>query len=303
MLDVIQGSKPTNPFDKYNTPQSSILFPVGERGVGWQTRTGGYEQSKDHKAIIRVNAAGDGAQLLNIVGSTYKLVHNRELFTAVEDAMISEMTSDQLDGVEVKDKVSGWGKVCYREYVFPNIRCRLDRTAGDIGFRIIVQNGYGGSALRIHAGAIDFFCTNGMIRGEYVSAYKRHTSRLMVGNLDKTIQQAVAEYAKTTEQLQEWSRKPVTHEKAMALFKAIASSVKMRDGLTEQFMTERETRGNNLWAVYSTLTHYASHPTGAFALRKTVEEQDNVAATVLRHELDVVRWTKTPEWTALETAS
>jgi len=301
VLDVIQGGRPSNPFDKYNTPDSKILFPVGERAVGWQARHGGYEKSSDHKAIIRLNQAGDGAQLLNIVGSTYKLVHNRELFTAVEDAMMTKMQSSQLEGVEVKDKVSGWGKVCFREYVFPNVRCRLDRTVGDIGFRIIVQNGYGGSALRIHAGAIDFYCTNGMIRGEYVSAYRRHTSRLMIGDLSKTINTAVNEYAKTTEQLQTWSKKPVTHEKAMALFEAIASSVKMREGLAEQFMEERDLRGNNVWAVYSTLTHYASHPRGAFALRKSVEEQDNVAATMLRHELDVVRWTQTPEWHALET--
>ena len=128
----------------------------------------------------------------------------------------------------------------------------------DIGFRIIVQNGYGGSALRIHAGAIDFYCTNGMIRGEYVTAYRRHTSGLVVGKLNTTIADALVEFAKAGEEWQAWSKIPVKHEKAMDLFRAIASSEKMREGLTDQYMRETEGRGNNLWAVYSTLhtTHH-----------------------------------------------
>ena len=300
-LDVIQGGM-FNPFDKYNTPASPILFPVGERNVGWQQRDGAYRRTPEHKAIIRLNEKGDNAQILNIVGSGYKLVHNRELFTAVEDAMISEMPPGDLSGVQVRDRVSGWGKICYREYVFPNIRRRLTKTVGDIGFRVIVQNGYGGSALRIHAGAIDFYCTNGMIRGEYVSAYRRHTSRLVLSKMNDTITHALSQYAIATDEWQQWAEIPVTNKQTMDLFRAIAASDKMRDGLTEQFMREQEVRGQNLWAVYSTLTHYASHPEGAFAFRKTVEEADAVAATMLRHEMDVARWTRTDQWKAMQLA-
>jgi hypothetical protein len=291
-----------NPFDEFNTERSPILFPVGERNVGWQQRDGAYRRTPEHKAIIRLNQQGDNAHILNIVGATYKLIHNRELFTAVEDAMLSEMPPDNFTGVMVKDRVAGWGRVCYREYVFPSIRRRLASTVGDIGFRVIVQNGYGGSALRIHAGAIDFYCTNGMIRGEYVSAYKRHTSRLVVGKLNATITHAVSEYTNATEEWQRWAQTPVQHEKAMDLFRKIASSDKMREGLADQYMREQDVRGTNLWAVYSTLTHYASHPEGAFALRKSVEESDTVASTMLRHEMDVARWTRSDEWKVLEDA-
>ena len=303
-LEVVSGGRDRTVFDKFNTASSPILFPVGERKVGWQQRDGAYRETRGHKAIIRLNEKGDNAQLLNIVGSTYKLVHNRELMGAVEEAMCNEMLPEHLAGVQVTDKVSGWGKMCFRQYVFPGIKCKVNTPGikSDIGFRIIVQNGYGGSALRIHAGAIDFYCTNGMIRGEYVSAYRRHTSGLVVGKLNSTIADALVEFAKAGEEWQAWSKTPVKHEKAMDLFRAIASSEKMREGLTDQYMRETEGRGNNLWAVYSTLTYYASHPEGDFALRKSVEEQDNVAVTVLRHELDVARWVHMKEWKQLETA-
>ena len=58
--------------------------------------------------------------VLAVVGSTYKLIHNRELFTHVEDTLCKKMQSHELDGVMVKDKVANYGRTCYREYVFPS---------------------------------------------------------------------------------------------------------------------------------------------------------------------------------------
>jgi len=285
-------------FDKFNTPDSPLMFPVGERKVGWLQRDGNYRETKGHKAIIRLNKQGDNAQLLNIVGASYRLVHNRELFVAVEDAMMQEMLPEHLHDVQVTDRVSGFGKVCYRNYVFPSIKCRLPKSPSDIAFRIIVQNGYGGSALRMHAGAIDFYCTNGMIRGEYVSTYRRHTSRLTLHGLNSSITKALLDFSNARYEWEQWSNTPVQHEKAMELFRAIASSEKVQEQLSDQYLQESEVRGNNLWAVYSALTYHASHPD---KLRASVEEQDNVAATMLRHELEVTKWTQSKEWKQLET--
>jgi hypothetical protein len=284
-------------FDKFNTPDSPLMFPVGERKVGWLQRDGEYRETKGHKAIIRLNKQGDNAQLLNIVGSSYRLVHNRELFVAVETAMEQEMLPEHLHDVQVQDRVSGWGKTCFREYRFPSVKCRLPKSPGDIAFRIIVQNGYGGSALRMHAGAIDFYCTNGMIRGEYVSTYKRHTSRLTLHGLNASITKALLDFSNARYEWEQWSNTPVKHEKAMDLFRSIAHSEKMTNTLSDQYMLERDVRGDNLWAVYSTLTYVASHPD---KLRASVEEQDNVAVTMLRHEMDVTRWTQTEQWKQLE---
>jgi hypothetical protein len=217
--------------------------------------------------------------------------------------MVDEMPPESLEGVRVTDKVSGWGKVCYRDYVFPAIRCRLSGTKSDIAFRLIVQNGYGGSALRIHAGAIDFYCTNGMVRGEYAATYRKHTSRLVVGNLSATIKEAQEQFVKSQEEWNRWAKTPVKHEKAMALFREIATSTKMKDNLLDQYAREKDDRGDNLWAVYSTLTYYASHADGAFALRSSVEEADNVASTMLTRELNVAKWTQISEWKELEHAN
>jgi hypothetical protein len=291
-----------NPFDEFDAG-SRIMFPVAERKVGWLTRTGAYENIRSHKAIIRTTEDGAGVHVLNVVGSTYKLIHNKELFGHVQDTLYKKMPDTSLAGVQVRDKVSGFGRVCLREYVFPNIRCKLKRGArSDIAFRLIVQNGYGGSALRIHAGAIEFFCSNGMITGEYQSTYHKHTAGLVVTGINTAVERALEVFASSQQKWQKWAETPVGHEQAMQLFRDLATSDKLRDNLTHQYMQERDERGDNLYSVYSALTYYASHNDGDFRLRSSVQTQDTEASTMLQRELTVAKWVNSDAWRKVEAA-
>ena len=290
-----------DPFSLYNTEASPILFPVGERRVAWETKTNGYERINTHKAIIRVSPDGHRAHVLSVVGTGYKLVHNRELFSHVEHTMRKEMQPHQLHGVIVRDRVSGWGRTCFREYVFPGIKCQLGGgTRSEIAFRMIVQNGYGGSALRMHAGAIEFYCSNGIIRGEHHSTYRKHTSGLIVDGVGRAVQSALDTFAESQQTWKQWAATPVKHQAAMDLFRDLAKSDKLRDNLQAQYLRERDARGDNLWAVYSALTFYASHGDGDFSMRKSVEEADTAASVMLNRELDVARMVETDAWHALE---
>lgn len=291
-----------NPFAKFNTPNSPILFAVGERAVAW-LGADRFVQTAEHKAIVRLSQQGNPLSLLNIVGYGYKLVHNRELFSCVEDVMLNEMLPEHVEGVKVTDKVGSYGRICYREYLFPNMRCRLSHVRSDIGMRIIVQNGYGGSGLRIIAGAIDYYCTNGIVIGDYISTYKKHTSGLIVSDLTTRIKDAIVQFTDTQQVWRRWTETQVQHNKTMALFHAISTSKKMREGLADQYAREVDARGSNLWSVYSAMTYYSSHAEGNFVLRRTVEEQDTVAQTMLARELNVAKWIKTPEWKQLEYAN
>ena len=88
----------------------------------------------------------------------------------------------------------------------------------------------------------------------------------------------------------------------MELFKQLANSDKLSENLSQQYMREQETRGANLWSVYSALTYYASHNDGDFKLRSTTEKQDSEAATMLLRELNVAKWVSSKEWMQLEAA-
>jgi hypothetical protein len=239
--------------------------------------------------------------LLNIVGSGYKIVHNSELFSAVEDAMLNEMLPEHLAGMKVTDRVAGWGRMCFRDYTFPAIKCRVTHGNSEIGFRILVQNGYGGSALRIHSGAIDFYCMNGMIHGEFISTYRRHTAGVTIGNLSNAVQTALLQFAAQQDVWRTWAEKPAKFDAVLELFEKISTSEKMRNALLEQYERESDARGKNVWAVYSTMTHYASHYDGNFGLRRTVLEADTVATTMLTRELNVAKWAQSQEFKKLET--
>lgn len=292
----------TDPFEQYNTKDSIIHFPVVERQVAWQEKNGSYRNVHSHKAIVRATEDYKGAIVLGIVGANYKLVHNKELYSHVEATMCKEIPAHELHGVQVTDKVAGWGRTCFRQYIFPNIKCLLKgNVRSEIAFRLIVQNGYGGSALRIHAGAIDFYCTNGMIRGEYESVYRKHTSGVVVTGFGQTVRKALDTFADSQRVWERWAATPVQHQAAMDLFRELASSERLAENLQDQYLRERDARGDNLWAAYSALTYFASHNDGEFALRKTVNEQDSVAHVMLQRELRVSQWIKSDAWRKLET--
>ncbi len=303
-LDVTHtddGSGSHDPFGKHNTAQSVILFPVAERAVAWEGRDNSWHRANSHKAIVRVAPSGQGAITLGIVGANYKLVHNKELFSHVESTMCKEIPVHELAGVQVTDRVAGWGRTCFRQYVFPNIKCLLKgNVRSEIAFRLIVQNGYGGSALRIHAGAIDFYCTNGMIRGEYESVYRKHTSGVVVTGFGDTVRKALATFADSQRVWERWATTPVKHQAAMDLFRELASSERLAENLQDQYLRERDARGDSLWSVYSAMTYFASHNDGEFALRKSVNEQDSVAHVMLQRELRVSHWVQSDAWRRLE---
>lgn len=300
------GSSPHDPFSAFNTDASPIMFPVVERAVAWQTRHGEHRGIATHKAIVRASPDLKDAIVLGVVGANFKLVLNKELFAHVEAVMRKEIPAHNLRGVMVKDSVARWGTTCYRQYIFPNIKCTLNNQArSQIAFRLIVQNGYGGlhsSALRVHAGAIDFYCTNGMVSGEYQSAYRKHTKGLVVSGFTDTIHSALDMFNQSQDKWNRWATTPVKHAAAMELFHQLTDSARLRENLCAQYLRECDARGHNMWAVYSTLTYYASHSDGEFALRSTVNDQDSVASTMLLRELSVAKWVTSDAWRALESA-
>lgn len=293
-----------DPFAQYNTVASPILFPVGTRRITLESYPSGwhdlgdeptFERIYSHKAIVR----RDSNYVLNVVGQSYRLIPNHELFAHVEDTLCKQMQPHELAGVQVVDKASGHGRVCLREYVFPGITCTIGARS-DIAFRLIVQNGYGGGALRIHSGAIEFYCSNGMIRGQYESAYRKHTAGLVVSGLGNVVERSLATFADSQNLWRKWVNTPVQHQAAMDLFRELAGSDRLRENLQHQYLREVDARGHNMWSVYSALTYYASHADGEFKLRSTVQEQDTVASTMLQRELTVAKWIDSDAWRKLE---
>jgi hypothetical protein len=284
------------PFEQsIDTPDSPIMFPVGVRKVSWIGRNGEANDIESHRALVRLNKTGDSARVMAVVTDSYKLVHNRELFEQVNEAITEVVPAHHLVHAYCVDEVAHGGRSCIRQYLFPSLRCKLRDSVAEVMFRLIMQNGYGGSALRGHGGAIDGFCTNGMISGDFETIYRRHTRGLVIENATAMVRSALSNYVSVSKVWEEWAERHAERSATMEAFRAFANSETLYEKLVDQWLNERETRGNTVWAAYSTLTHYASHvEEGEFAMRGG--DIDNASATRLSRELAVAKFVASPAW-------
>jgi hypothetical protein len=145
---------------------TDIFFKVAERGLYIPTKAGTFHPS-GHKALIR--QLGEGVKVLNVVKNSYKLVTHKEVY----DALTSILNEHD---VSVSTYHDNDGAKAYIDVRFDKLVTSL--AGSSIAFRAIFVNGYGGTSFGCKVGAINFFCTNGMITGEHDAVYRRHTSGL-----------------------------------------------------------------------------------------------------------------------------
>lgn len=274
--------------------ESSLYFPVVERAISWQDKNNNYRPITTHKTLVRPVGPNREPVPLAIVKSTYGVVQNKELFQAFEEQMLTAYGDDCRD-VTVVDKVSYQGALCLRDYRFPNIKlAHRSVLKGDSGicFRTIIVNGFGGAPVKVYTGGIDAFCTNGMIRGDFETIVRKHTSGITIGNLVDRFKSALLQFEKLGEDIklmQEAEFNPaVTNLLRMHLSERIVSDI-----MTRTLNDELPVRGKNMWALYSALTYYASND-NFVPVRDS--GADHKAATMLKREEKVRQITQSDEW-------
>ncbi len=275
---------------------SSIFFPVWEFPLQFKGRTGSYDVPS-HKAIVRDR---DGVPaVLGVVGKNYQIITTKEVCQAAENEFRSAMTPEQLHGARVTDKTAYYGSLCIRDYQFPSINVDIDGKGSTARFRTIVTNGYDGStSLKIYTGAIDGFCTNGMVTGAFDLIAKRHTKGVELPKLAERIRANIKIFYTEAEKWKKWAKKEITRDMAKDVFDAMpAASERLTNKLLRQFDIECLSRGKNVWALFSAATYYATYAEGEFSLRST--DNDHSASTMLGREMQVRRWTKTEAFTKI----
>lgn len=236
----------------------------------------------NHKSLIRE----DTGEPLAVVGKSYKVVQNGELFGEIDTQIMSALG---WPACKVEDQVSHQGALCYRGYVFPEIKVTLrGKSESEVAFQIMVQNSFGKTAIRVYVCAIDFFCTNGMILGKFIQRYWRHSARLQIGDVTQPVQDAVKLFHSQAEAWQTWQMQRVSGDAAEQCLKELGIPESLSRRLMDQFKVESKERGENLWALYSAFTYYASHDSEVFPVRQT--NSDHTPATLMRRAEQVRRW-------------
>ncbi len=291
MTSRIAGNKSVsvNPFPQ----ESKLYFDVQDRLLTFfDNNAHEYVPVTSHKALVTYNQ-----QQLAIVGKGYKTVQNKELFQGLELQMMDGFKNNELEGVQVKDRMAYHGATCLREYIFPNVQVKVDNKS-DVAFRVVALNGFGGSAIKLYAGAIDFFCTNGMVTGDFDASYFRHTRGLELSSITQRLRGAIDIFYKQQDIWQGWTKKTLDEVDVKEILLLMPNMSERRaEQLFRQYLIEARVRGDNVWALYSAMTYFSTHSEGEFKVKNTVSDHNEV--TLHKREEQVLRWTQCDAFKAM----
>ena len=264
-----------------------------------------FEPSKlpDHKYVIN----GTTGDYIGHVGNGFRCVPHGDYFLSVKDVIRDGLTPDQLEGATTKFSTSLNNAWAMMDVKLPNMKATIETSkhATEIARRIIALNGVNGCKSKtVIFGAIDFFCTNGMVTGDASSIKRKNTSGSSLDLFIHELQNAEQEFYKTTETLQHWARKPIGHVDVKAMLDKIIGSEQMSKKMYSLYSQEASVRGTNVFALYSAFTNYASYQDerNGFKLRNT--GKDTEAKNMWdRESRDVMKWINTPQFKELALAS
>jgi len=256
---------------------------------------------KNKRALVRT----DTNESVAVVSDSYQVAQHPDAFRTVE-RIIAGSDLD-LTGIERTIETSHDGAIAYADYRLP--AHQIETSKGDFStLGLLARNSFNG----VWAFVVDIYsnrniCCNGQVFMEDFAMYKsKHTKGLNMAHAVRKLSKSLEVYENEVERWKDWKRTEVNSSIAFNIFSKAANCKyfhvpgsetvatlleqpeirrnKTLIKLWNQYVTdERKALGSNLWAVYNTLTHWATH---APAGKKTA--QHNIAAIKVRRQ-DKVR--------------
>jgi hypothetical protein len=231
----------------------------------------------------------DNLKPLGVVGDRYAIAQNGDLAAKLAEGCEAALPTHALQNIELRESISRNGRFTRFEYSFPELGADIRQLTGistSLKFRVAVVNGFGGTSIRCNAGAIDWYCDNGMTFGEFETSIFRHTTGFNPNRI-KTFVEAEAERFKERVRIwQRWALNEITPADAEAALEDAGMAGRTIKRVMEQIDIEAQQRGMTTWAVYSALTYRSSHNSELFGVRNS-GNVDNVAEVLDRREREV----------------
>ena len=310
MNDILSFRSPTaqvaqDLFNEHNETEKAqrFLAPVDAQGL-WYDRPEPYYGSdlqlvdslgtkltglENHKVLVDTwTGASTG-----VVCDKYKVTQMRDFTDATEAMLINALPNDKFKDMEINDTMSHGSAVRCRKYTFPAfskpIETRKHQT--EVALTVALVQSYDGSTSNgFVTGLLDFFCTNGMISGDYTKGNKRHTSGFNLTNFILDMDKVVKDFYNDIQRYQIWAGTDIPVIQAEGTIESLPGmSDRLAKGIKDQYLTEVRTRGSNVWALASALTYYSSHNSEEFPIKGSAAN-DNVARALLDRSRKVNTW-------------
>ena len=244
---------------------------------------------KDKKYVIN----GDTGEYIGVVGDTFNCASHTEFFEGVHNTVTENLGEEQCDSMNMKWRTARQNAWAMLDMTLPNVTARIetDKHSTTIAQRIIALHGIDGSCSnQTFFGAIDFFCTNGMIRGEHDKVRRKNTANFTMDRFIRDLRESTQSFYAQSERLQGWANKPLYRGDVKAMLDTLLKSDRMAEKMFGLYNQEASVRGQNVWALYSAFTNYASYADerNGFNLRNT--GKDTGAVSMFQRESKVSQW-------------
>lgn len=284
-------------YAKFNDTDRKVFFPVEEHPVVSEIDN---KIVASDKKMLTTNY-----KYLSVVGNKYTVIRNEEILIPLQNQMINYFDPMVLEDVQIKDYISRDGCRCLSEYILPKMKREIV-TPTDfhtyIVLRFILENSFNGSKPAVlFTGVIDGFCTNGMITGDYDVTKARHNRNFDLDGFISSFTKSIERFENVVIQYQRWADSKLTDTvKVQQLFEKLTRtnsdepakrSNTLSDRLFAQYIDEVQNRGNNVFALQSALTHYASHDDERFPIRSNGDD-----TTLFKRQEQVRKWMSSNVW-------
>ena len=275
------------------------LGDYGSAGFNVYTRPVKYIDANDEIQVVpnkKVLVRDDNNESVGIVGQNYEVAQHPDAFRTVE-RIISNSDLDTT-GISRDIQVSHDGARAYAVYTLPAHSAGQGKE--ETALQISTRNSFDGSwCFHVEVGAVRMICLNGQVFLDSFAMFKaRHTAGLNMEHAARKLSKAIDVYQNESERWIRWQNTSVTDNQAFKTFadvagckfitpvKAMTSTVDslllepevyrnrtLMNLWTQYTNDERKALGSTAWAVYNTMTHWATH---AEATKSTA--QKNIAA-------------------------
>ena len=274
--------------DFYSTP-TDLDFKVGFM----PSRVG-------HKKYVFNKNTGE---YLDVVGHGFNCVSHKSFFDNVKKTMLGTTGRELLENSKIK-----WSSARNNAWAMLDINMvgysrnvSNDKFSTSLTPRIIALHAIDGSASnQVYFGAIDSFCTNGMISGDYSMIRRKNTSGFSIERFIRELSTMKGQFIDKVATMNQWANKQIPSSvDVKTLLEDIVKSERKADRMYLLYQNERQTRGENVFALYSAFTNYSSYADerNGFALRNT--GLDTRATSMWAREQEGAKWIDSPKFKEL----
>tara|TARA_R100001163_G_C5026280_1_gene167711 strand:+ start:145 stop:1008 length:864 start_codon:yes stop_codon:yes gene_type:complete len=256
---------------------------------------------KDKKYVINQLTG----EYIGVVGNSFNCANHSDFFYGVQNTMSENLSADELQGAKTTWKTSRNNAWALMDVTLPNVTAEIvtSKHQTTVSQRVIALHGIDGSCSNmVFFGAIDFFCTNGMIRGEHDKVRRKNTANFSMDRFIADLSRSKQDFYAQSERLQHWATIDLSHINVKDLLDGILKSDRKSEKMFTLYNQEVGTRGRNVFALYSAFTNYASYADerNGFNLRNT--GNDTQAMSMFNREHEVSKWIESKQFKELVAA-